>query len=303
MWNNCGPATITIALSYFGYQPNQTTAANWLKPNPEDKNVSPWQMAEFVNTQAPGTTRALVRYGGDLTLLKTLISNEFPVVVEAGYDPEPERLGWMGHYMLVKAYDDSTQQFITEDTYDGSNLPYSYDHIEQFWQHFNNVYLVLYDIEREAELMTLLGTNADATQNIQNALEQARQSAIADQTNAFAWFNMGSNFAMLGMYPEAAAAYDQARAVGVPWRMMWYQFGPFEAYNAVGRYEDTLALSHTNLNDGGGQYVEETYYYAGVAREGMGDMERAMVNYNSALEFNPNFTPAREARDRIISGG
>ncbi|MEM6530427.1 MAG: hypothetical protein AAF653_19160 [Chloroflexota bacterium] len=81
--------------------------------------------------------------------------------------------------------------------------------------------------------------------------------------------------------------------------MMWYQFGPFEAYNAVGRYDDTITLAQQNLNDGGGQYVEETYYYAGVAREGMGDTQRALTNYNTALQFNPNFTPAREARDRL----
>ena len=60
-WNNCGPATLTMGLTHFGYQPNQNTAAAWLKPNVEDKNVSPWQMVEFVNTQAPGTTRAMYR--------------------------------------------------------------------------------------------------------------------------------------------------------------------------------------------------------------------------------------------------
>ena len=54
-WNNCGPATLTMGLSYFGYQNNQTVAAAWLKPDYEDKNVSPWQMEEFVNTQVPGT--------------------------------------------------------------------------------------------------------------------------------------------------------------------------------------------------------------------------------------------------------
>ena len=32
-WNNCGPATLTNALTYFGYTDNQRRAANWLKPN------------------------------------------------------------------------------------------------------------------------------------------------------------------------------------------------------------------------------------------------------------------------------
>ncbi|HEX2623295.1 MAG TPA: hypothetical protein VHL11_24210, partial [Phototrophicaceae bacterium] len=143
------------------------------------------------------------------------------------------------------------------------------------------------------------GTNADETQNYTNALEIARQEAVADNNDRFAWFNMGTNFTALGMYNEASVAYDQAFALGLPWRMLWYQFGPLEAYNAVGRYDDTIELAQRNLNDGGGQYVEETFYYAGVAREGLGEKDRAIDNYRGAVTFNPNFTPARDALKRL----
>ena len=60
-----------------------------------------------------------------------------------------------------------------------------------------------------------------------------------------------------------------------------------------------MVLERTVLNGVGGQYVEETYYYAGVAREGLGEINRALDNYNAAITFNPNFYPAREARDRL----
>src|SRR5690349_10526410 len=63
-WNNCGPATLTMGLTYFGVDDNQYPAAEWLKPSYEDKNVSPWQMVEYVNSQLPGTTKAMARYGG-----------------------------------------------------------------------------------------------------------------------------------------------------------------------------------------------------------------------------------------------
>ena len=53
------------------------------------------------------------------------------------------------------------------------------------------------------------------------------------------------------------------------------------------------------VNDGGGQYVGETYYYLGMAREGRGALDKALQNYITALTFNPNFTPAHEARDRL----
>lgn len=301
-WNNCAPATLSNALSYFGYSENQSKAAAWLKPNYEDKNVSPAQIEEFVDTQIPNLDAyAVVRYGGTLELLKRLAANNFPVMIEVGYDPEPERLGWMGHYLLLKGYDDANSQFNTADSYLGDNTPYSYDHVQQFWQHFNYVYIVLYESARESELMTLLGSDADKQQNYLNALQIARTQATANTSDAFAWFNMGTNFDMLGMYTEATIAYDEARKWGLPFRMLWYQFGPFEAYYQTGRYDDMVTLAQQNLNDGGGQYLEETFYYGGLARLGLGDKTRALSNFDAAIQFNPNFTLAREAR--VQAGG
>ena len=46
--------------------------------------------------------------------------------------------------------------------------------------------------------------------------------ATADRNNAFAWFNMGTNFVALDVMDRAAVAYDEARRVGLPWRMLWY---------------------------------------------------------------------------------
>ncbi|HMR66101.1 MAG TPA: hypothetical protein PKE64_18990, partial [Anaerolineae bacterium] len=46
-WNNCGPATITMNLSYFGRTETQVEAAQFLKPNRDDKNVSPYELAAY----------------------------------------------------------------------------------------------------------------------------------------------------------------------------------------------------------------------------------------------------------------
>jgi len=303
-WNNCGPATLTMALSYFGYTDNQTRAANWLKPNGEDKNVSPWQMTTYVNTQVPElNVFSTVRYGGTLDRLKTLVSNNFPVIIESGYDPERANQGWMGHYLLVIGYDDAQGIFITHDSYDGASHPYTYAHIQQFWQHFNYTYLPLYTSDREADLMALLGTDADPQQNFINAFEIARDEGVSDQSNAFAWFNMGSMLAQLEMWTEATQAFDVARNLGtLPWRMMWYRFDIYDAYYQTGRYQDMITITTAIRDDGGGQYVEETFYYAGLAREGMGETNRAIENYRAVLAFNPNFVPAEERLQALGTG-
>ncbi len=320
MWNNCGPATLTNALTYFGYTDNQRRAAGYLKPNDQDKNVNPWEMVDFVNTQVPEIpVYAVYRVGGNIDLLRTLLYSDFPVIIEEGYDPPPHDLGWMGHYLLLIGYDDSTEVFTTLDSYEGANVNYSYAQIDQFWQHFNRTYIVLYGQSREAELMALLGDDVDPGTNASNALQQARDEATADNNDSFAWFNMGTNFVMIArFYPEgseerllyydyAATAFNQARTVGegLPWRMMWYQFGPYEAYNGIGRYGDTTSLARTVIDNyvlGANEThfpVEETYYYAGIAREALGETDRAITNYSTAVSLNSNFILAREALDSL----
>lgn len=298
-WNNCGPATLTNALVHFGYESDQNRAATWLKPDREDKNVSPWQMVNFVNTQIPEIpVYALTRFGGTEELAKTLLANNFPVIIEKGYTPEG--YDWMGHYLLLTGYDDSVGVFTTMDSFTGPKN-YSYEEVLEKWQHFNYAYIVLYTATRETELMDLLGDNADEWQNNILSLEIARNEATTDPSDAYAWFNMGTNFVSLGMYDAAAQAYDQAVGLGLPWRMMWYQFGIYEAYYNTGRYDDMISIARQNQNDGGGHYVEETWYYLGLAREGRGETDLALQNYTSALTFNPNFTPAAEARARLLS--
>lgn len=78
-------------------------------------------------------------------------------------------------------------------------------------------------------------------------LSQARTTVEHDPGDAFAWFNLGTDLVALAEFEEAAAAYDRAREIGLPWRMLWYQFGPFQGYYEVGRVKDLVALADTTL--------------------------------------------------------
>ena len=74
-WNNCGPANVTMSLSYFGWQEDQTYAQSFLRGGREDKNTSPHEIVDFVNSQTG--VRAMYRIGGDLDTLKQLVSAGF----------------------------------------------------------------------------------------------------------------------------------------------------------------------------------------------------------------------------------
>jgi tetratricopeptide (TPR) repeat protein len=307
-WNNCGPATLAMTLSYFDLFRTQSQTAAVLKPNPEDRNVSPWEMAAYVNNETDLT--AINRVNGDLYTVRRLLANDIPVILEIGIDPPGEFrwLGWYGHYLLVVAYDDAAQQFWVYDSWFGtSEVPLenatsegrvlTYDEVIAYWPHFNRNYIALYRPEQASKVADIIGDEMDDAVMWQHALAEVRAETAVAPDNAFFWFNLGTIYNALGQYEEAATAFDQARAIGLPWRMLWYQFGPYEAYYQVGRYDDVILLADTTLKDR--PYFEESFYYKGLAQAARGDTRSARENLEKAAEFNPNYAPAAIALAEI----
>lgn len=215
----------------------------------------------------------------------------------------------MGHFELVTGYDDARQRFITQDSYIMADFPLPYqDLLEHWWRDFNDVYLVIYPPEREPELMAVLGPQADETYNYQYAAQEARQETetLSGRDLFMAWYDLGTNLVALGAYGEAANAYDNAFAVyptipekDRPWRMLWYQVGPYEAYYQTGRYQDVIDLGNNTLAALGKPVLEETFYWLGRAREAQGDLQRAIQDYQTAYDLNPRSTPALDELKRL----
>ena len=294
-WNNCGPATITMALSYYGWRRDQAFAADRLKPNREDKNVGPEELASFVEEES--NVKAIVRMGGAIELLKRLVANDFPVVIETG--AMFEAYDWIGHYRALVAYDDAYDLFYFFDSFLGvgdsaQGVSFTYDEVNADWGAFNRAFIVIYEPQREALLRELLGPRWDAESAAQIAFETAQIEARRQPQNAFAWFNMGTSLVALKRYEEAATAFDQANRTGtLPWRMHWYQYGPFEAYYHVGRFDDVMSLVRINQNNA--RELEETYYWQGMVQEAQGKPQAAAASYRRALAYNRHFDTARQA--------
>ncbi len=307
-WNNCGPATLAMALTFFGDDVRQSATAAVLKPNPEDRNVGPDELAAYVNEHTP--YRALFRTDGNREILRRLVANGIPVIIEIGIDPPGEYrwLGWYGHYLLVVAYDDALEQFWVYDSWFGTSEEpltnahpdgrmLTYDDLDTYWSHFNRNYILLYEPEQEPMVESIIGEEMDDGVMWQNALKNVQKETAEDPDNAFFWFNLGTIYYALGQNEKAETAFDQARAIGLPWRMLWYQFGPYEAYYKAGRYEDVILLADVTLEDR--PYFEESYYYKGLALAAMGDEEAARKSLENAADFNPNFAPAVDALDTL----
>src|SRR5690606_5933284 len=136
----------------------------------------------------------------------------------------------MGHYLLLIGYDDATGELIFNDSYEGPARRVKAEEFEPLWKVFNRTFVLSYPPERAPVAEAILGDLLDSRVMYTRALQKAQQELQADQNDRYAWFNLGSSLAGLGEMEKAAQAFDQARSLKLPWRMLWYQFGPFEAY-------------------------------------------------------------------------
>ena len=298
--NNCGPASLAMYLRFYGWDGDQFDIANLLKPKREDRNVNVEELTYFARTRV-GWLGTEFRVGGDIELLKKFVAAGLPVMIEEGtnidstYWPNDDQ--WAGHYLLITGYDDSIQSFTAQDSFRSPDMIVPYDEVDKNWQAYNRVYIIIYPPEQEATVKDILGDNWDVDANRQHALEVARAETAEDPENAFAWFNLGTNLVYFERYQEAARAYDTSRNLGLPQRMLRYQFGPFFAYFFSGRNEDLLALTEYALQRT--PNAEEALLWHGWAMYREGNVPQAVSHFYQALEENPNYEDARYALDFV----
>ncbi len=289
-WNNCGPATVTMNTSYFGHPETQVEAAQYLKPNREDKNVNPHELAAYARTLG---MKAIVRQGGSLEQMKQYLSHNIPIIAETWLVHDGDGLG---HYRLLTGYNDETGQFNTDDSLNGANFKVDYAKFDTDWRVFNRMYVVVYPPEQADIVATIIGKDIDDTTMYKKLVRQAQEEIDANPNDAIAYFNLGDSLTRLGRYSDAVAAFDHARTLGLHWRRLWYQFTPFEAYYAVGRYQDVLDLTKATIDGTNG--LEEAYYYEGLALYAL-SQDGPEEAFEAAIAQNPNFTPAINALNTL----
>ena len=324
--NNCGPATLSVYLSYYHWGKDQLTTGVGIRPNDVDVNTMPYELVDFVN----GNTewRALWRYGADLNTLKALLNAGLPVMIERGFEPYSLRSeGWVGHFNLVVGYDDDRQTLTVHDSYlmsyppwGGGEIPvetwgtfigfdFTYSELEQTWRAFNNAIIVVYPPDKESEVLTALGPLATEADAARIAYERAMQETVS-LTNIrdryFAWFNAGTSLVVLEDYTAAATAFDTAFEIyptieldARPYRMLWYQTGPYPAYYYSGRYQDVINLANQTLSYMADPVLEESYYWRALSYHALGDTTSARADLRTCLEYHPGFTPCMTTLDQL----
>ena len=81
--------------------------------------------------------------------------------------------------------------------------------------------------------------------------------------------------------------------------MVWYQTGPYKAYYNTQQYQEVINLANTTLFAMSEPVLEESYYWRGLAKEALGDIDGAISDFRRTIQLNANFSLGWGALNRL----
>lgn len=290
-WNNCAAVSAAMVLSYFGIQRTQAQLGPLLRPNSGDKHVEPHQLVRLLEQFG---LRARVLEGGSLERIEELVAAGFPVITPQWLDHKPDAIG---HYRVVRGFDRRQGVVFVNDSMIGAGVAMPYAEFEELWRAFAFRYIPVYRPEDEPRVLAILGEDADPRRNVERANQLIRELVAQHPDDAYLWFSLGTTEYLLGNIDAALAAYERAAAIGLPPKMLWYQFWPVSAFVDAGQYQRALELAAAQIASAG--VFGEMHYERGRAFEALGQTNAAIAEYRRALDDDANLQAARDALARL----
>ncbi len=291
-YNNCGPAALSMALSYYGVNKSQAQLGEELRPyqipggDNDDKSVTLEEVAE--KSKEYGLTPFL-RPNGNNEIIKKFIASDIPVVARTWLKEGDD----IGHYRIIKGYDDTTNEFIQDDSLQGKNLRYSYDSFDRIWDKFNYQYLVLVPENKLSIAKQIIGEDLDEKIAWKKAVDLSKQKILENPNDYTAGFNLSVAYYKLGDYQKSVEEFEKVQS-RLPFRTLWYQIEPILAYYQLGNYNRVIQISDQILGYHNRAY-SELYILKGNIYLKQGNKEAARTEFQKALQYNKNLTAAQEA--------
>lgn len=295
-FNNCGPASLSMALSYFNIQKSQKELGDKLRPykiqngNNDDKSVTLDEMAKEAENYG---LIAYHRPNGDINLIKKFISYDIPVIVRTWIKENED----IGHYRVVKGYDDERQIIIQDDSLQGKNLEFKYELFNKIWEKFNYEYLVIVPKDKKEIAEKILGENKNLKTSWQIAAKNSQNALIKDPENIYTRFNLSIALFNTDDYQGSVNEFEKVEEK-LPFRTLWYQIEPIKAYYNLGNYDRVFSLTQQIFNNQNKAY-SEAYLLRGYSYLKLNDKENAKKEFENAYKYNQNLEEAKTALNSI----
>ncbi len=295
-FNNCGPAALSMALSFYGIVETQEKLGQDLRPyqvksgDNDDKSVTLEELAQKADSIG---FIAFYRPGGNIELLKKFIVNDMPVITTTLTKKNED----IGHYRVIYGYDDRKRELTQNDSLQGRELTYTYLDFMALWKQFGYQYLVLVPQEKLETAKEILGEYIDeqvAWEKTAAGLTHALTITPEDTTTRFllsiAYFNIGK-------YQDAVNEFEKVESL-LPKRALWYQIEPIKAYYQLGNYDRVLSIT-SNIIENGNRAFSELYIIRGNVFLNQGNVTSAKAEYEKAVYYNENLKEAKERLNLI----
>jgi len=294
-FNNCGPAALSMTLRFYGINVSQAQLGQSLRPyqipggDNDDKSVTLEELAEkskeygFVPYHRPM---------GNPEIVKKFIANDMPVIARTLTKPTED----IGHYRIIKGYDETAGTFLQDDSLQNKNLTYTYADFNEIWKKFNYEYLVLVPRDKVELAERILGENANAKTAWTNAVRNSEQELSANPSDIYARFNLSVAYSNTAQYQSAVEEFEKVENL-LPFRTLWYQIEPIKAYYELGDYDRVFQITDHVL----GYYnraFSELYILRGKIYQSRGETELARSEFEKAVFYNSNL---KEAQDLLNS--
>ncbi len=295
-FNNCGPATLAMTLSYFNIQRTQKELGDELRPyqntvgDNDDKSVSLEELA------AKAEELGLVSYhrpSGDIQLLQRLTASNVPVMTRTWTKVNED----IGHYRVVTGYDKAQQTIIQDDSLQGKDISIAEADFLTMWEKFNYEFLVVVPPEKASEVEVILGNLQDEKTAWQTALQHAQATLQNNPNDTSARYNLSISFYHLGDYEQAVSNFEAVEKKLSP-KTLWYQHEPLLAYYELEKYQEVLTRIEYILSHGNRAY-SELYYLRGKIFQNQGNATGAREQFELAVRYNKNYQPAQQALEKL----
>jgi len=279
-FNNCGPASLSMTLSFFEIFISQKEIGNELRPwqnptgNNDDKSVTLPELAQ--KAQNFGFT-TYHRPNGDIQTIKAFVANGIPVITRTLLQEGSD----IGHYRVVYGYDDSTREILQNDSLQGKNLKFSYSSFLNLWRPYGYEYLVLVPTEKEKVAESILGENLNERTAWINAVNNLNSEFSANLQDIFLKFSLSVAYYNTEQYEKSIQEFE-AIENKLPFRALWYQTEPLLAYQKLKRYDELLPRIDKILANGNRGF-SELYQIRGEIYLEKGQIDRAKTEFQLAL--------------------
>lgn len=291
-FNNCGPASLSMALSYYDFSISQQELGVALRPyqipngDNDDKSVTLNELAQKAKDYG---LIPFHRPRGTQTMIKHFLANNMPIITRTWTKLNED----IGHYRLIKGYDDTTQSLLQDDSLQGKNLWYTYDEFNQLWEAFNYEFLVLVPPDKETVARAILGEFADEKTAWKAALVSAQKEGELQPESVYAHFNASVAAYHIGDFQTAVTEFEMVES-RLSMRMLWYQIEPIQAYYELGNYDRVFEITDRVLNNHNRAF-SELYLIRGQIYLKQGNQTAAKAEFEKAVEYNVNLKAALDA--------